>query len=72
VVPYTRMFEVSLAAFVVSGAFLGRAYFDLWFEIVAGIVVLGVLYRRELAEEAGQRTKEAGFERERELSEAWA
>ncbi|HEX7288998.1 MAG TPA: putative O-glycosylation ligase, exosortase A system-associated, partial [Candidatus Angelobacter sp.] len=72
VVPYTRMFEVSLAAFAVSGAFLGRAYFDLWFEIVACIVVLRLLYRRELAAESNQRTREAGLEQERELSEAWA
>ena len=50
VIPYTRMFEVSLAGYAVSGAFLGRAYFDLWFDIVACIVVLQVLYRRELAE----------------------
>src|SRR6185312_15427124 len=28
-IPYTRMFEISIAAFVISGAFLGRAYFDL-------------------------------------------
>jgi probable O-glycosylation ligase (exosortase A-associated) len=47
---YSRMFEVSLAAFAVSGAFLGRAYFDLWYEIVACIVVLRVLYRREEVE----------------------
>lgn len=50
VIPYTRMFQVSLAAFAVSGAFLGRAYFDLWYEIVAGIVIIKLLYRRELAE----------------------
>lgn len=50
-IPYTRMFEVSLAAFVVSGAFLGRAYFDLWFEIVACIVALRSLYWRETVEE---------------------
>jgi probable O-glycosylation ligase (exosortase A-associated) len=49
VIPYTRMFEVSLAAFMVNGAFLGRAYFDLWYEIVACIVIVKLLYRRELA-----------------------
>jgi putative inorganic carbon (hco3(-)) transporter len=67
-IPYTRMFEVSLAAFAVSGAFLGRAYFDLWYEIVACIVVLRLLYRREVAEASGR----AGLEIEPELSTAHA
>jgi probable O-glycosylation ligase (exosortase A-associated) len=53
-IPYARMFQVSLAAFAVSGAFLGRAYFDLWYEIVACIVVLRVLYRREEVEQMRQ------------------
>lgn len=52
VIPYTRMFEASLAAFAVSGAFLGRAYFDLWYEILACIVVLKILYFDELKEQA--------------------
>lgn len=47
VIPYTRMFETSIVAFAVSGATLGRAYFDLWYEIVACIVVLKILYRDE-------------------------
>lgn len=63
-IPYTRMFEVSLAAFAVSGAFLGRAYFDLWFEIVACIVVLRLLCRREAAEQLA----EADIDVEPELS----
>jgi putative inorganic carbon (HCO3(-)) transporter len=54
VIPYTRMFEVSLAAFAVSGAFLGKAYFDLWYEIVACMVVLQILYHREVAQESRQ------------------
>ena len=49
VIPYTRMFSVSLAAFAISGTFLGRAYFDLWYEIVACVVVLQILYKREPA-----------------------
>jgi probable O-glycosylation ligase (exosortase A-associated) len=53
-IPYTRMFEVSLAAFVVSGAFLGRAYFDLWYEIAACVVVVQLLYKKELREERSQ------------------
>lgn len=52
-IPYTQMFQISLAAFIVSGAFLGRAYFDLWFEIVACIVVLRLLYKRESEQVSG-------------------
>lgn len=59
VIPYTRMFQASLAAFMVSGAFLGRAYFDMWYEIVACIVVMKLLYSRELAEQ-GARTAVSG------------
>lgn len=67
-IPFARMFEVSLAAFAVSGAFLGRAYFDLWFEIVACIIALRVLYRREAKEGAAQ----IDIEVEPELSTAQA
>jgi probable O-glycosylation ligase (exosortase A-associated) len=68
---YTRMFEVSLAAFVVSGAFLGRAYFDLWYEIAACVVVVQLLYRKELRDEQSQRERSREyFEREAELSAA--
>lgn len=66
-IPYTRMFAVSLAAFTVSGAFLGRAYFDLWFEIIACIIVLRLLYRREAEEVQGTE-----IEVEPELSTAQA
>jgi len=37
--PLARMVQVSLAAFAVSGAFLGLAYFDLYYNIVAIIIV---------------------------------
>jgi len=46
-VPYTHAFEVGLYAFLVGGAFLGRAYFDLWFQLVACCVVLKILYGKE-------------------------
>jgi putative inorganic carbon (hco3(-)) transporter len=37
---YGNMFRVSLLAFLVSGLFLGRAYFDYYFTLVACIVIL--------------------------------
>lgn len=40
VVGYINMFRFSLIGFLVSGFFLGRAYFDYYFAIVACLVVL--------------------------------
>jgi putative inorganic carbon (HCO3(-)) transporter len=49
IVPYTRMFEFSLFGFLTSGAFLGLANFDLYYQLVAMVVILKVLYQREVA-----------------------
>lgn len=46
---YAHMLEVSLAAYMVGGAFLGRAYFDLFFEIVAIIIMLKAMLKKKLA-----------------------
>lgn len=48
VIPYTHMFEVSILVFMANGATLGRAYFDLFYQIVACIVILKILWRREI------------------------
>jgi probable O-glycosylation ligase (exosortase A-associated) len=47
IIPYTHMIEVSLFGFLVSGAFLGLANFDLFYQLVAMVVILKVLYRDE-------------------------
>jgi putative inorganic carbon (HCO3(-)) transporter len=39
-VEYANMFQFSLLGFLTSGAFLGRAYFDYFFTIVACLIVL--------------------------------
>jgi probable O-glycosylation ligase (exosortase A-associated) len=41
--PYADMFRFSLIAFLASGAFLGRAYFDYFFTIVACVIILSRL-----------------------------
>lgn len=46
-VPYTQMFEVSILVFMANGATLGRAYFDLFYQVVACIVVLKIVWLRE-------------------------
>jgi putative inorganic carbon (HCO3(-)) transporter len=49
IVPYTHMLEVSLLAYMISGAFLELAYFDLFYQIIASLIVLKILYWRETA-----------------------
>lgn len=46
---YTHIIQIGLAAFLVSGAFLARAYFDLFYLFVASAVLLKILYRKEAA-----------------------
>ena len=40
---YPDMLQVSILAYVVGGAFLGRAYFDMFYQLVGAIVILNVL-----------------------------
>jgi putative inorganic carbon (HCO3(-)) transporter len=47
VVPYTHMIEVSLFGFLVSGAFLGLANFDLFYQLVAMVIIIKMLCRAE-------------------------
>jgi putative inorganic carbon (HCO3(-)) transporter len=44
---YAKMVQLSLVAFLVSGAFLGRAYFDLFYQLVASVIILRQLSVRE-------------------------
>jgi probable O-glycosylation ligase (exosortase A-associated) len=48
---YADMFRFSLVGFLTSGIFLGRAYFDYYFTIVACITILNRVARSEWAEE---------------------
>jgi probable O-glycosylation ligase (exosortase A-associated) len=54
VVNYVTMFRYSLIGFLVSGCFLGRAYFDYFFAIVASIVVLKRVAFEEWVEEESE------------------
>jgi probable O-glycosylation ligase (exosortase A-associated) len=42
---YAQMFQFSLTAFVISGTFLGRAYFDYYFTIIACVAILELVGR---------------------------
>jgi len=48
---YCTMLRLSLVAYAVGGAFLGLAYFDLYMDVVAAVVLLKIVVRRELAQE---------------------
>ena len=50
VVHYANMFRFSLVGFLTSGMFLGRAYFDYFFSIVACLVILEKTAREEWAQ----------------------
>lgn len=47
-IPYSQMLEVSLLAFLISGAFLELAYFDFFYQVIATIAILKILFRREV------------------------
>lgn len=62
------MIQVSLAGYASAGAFLGLAYFDLYYHLIAMIIILRVLVRRQLAEapEAETQTDTAAGGRRRQ------
>lgn len=64
-VSYANMFRFSLVGFLVSGAFLGRAYFDFYFSIVACVAILRMLCstpasRKEFEDESESLSDEKG------------
>lgn len=44
---YADMLQLCLLAYISSGAFLGRAYFDLTYHLIASAIILKTLARRE-------------------------
>lgn len=48
IIPYTQMIEFSLFGFLTSGAFLGLANFDLFYQLVAMVVILKMLFRGDV------------------------
>jgi putative inorganic carbon (hco3(-)) transporter len=44
---YARMTQLSFMTFLVSGAFLGRAYFDLFYQLIVTTIILKSLARAE-------------------------
>jgi putative inorganic carbon (HCO3(-)) transporter len=47
IVSYAQMIQISLLGFLVSGAFLGLANFDLFYQLVAMVILLKMLYRAD-------------------------
>jgi probable O-glycosylation ligase (exosortase A-associated) len=48
VINYANMFQMSLFAYMIGGTFLGRAYFDLFYHIIAMVVIMKVFVEREM------------------------
>jgi probable O-glycosylation ligase (exosortase A-associated) len=61
-ISYSHMLETSLYAYMVSGAFLPLAYFDFYFQVIAIVVVMKILYRRELREMVLSRSEEKSID----------
>jgi putative inorganic carbon (hco3(-)) transporter len=49
VVPYAYMLQASILAYMVSGAFLPRAYFDFFYTLVAAMIAMKIIFEREVA-----------------------
>lgn len=45
---YATMIQLSIIPFLISGAFLGRAYFDLFYQLVATVILLQKFSRDEM------------------------
>jgi probable O-glycosylation ligase (exosortase A-associated) len=60
VINYANMFQFSLTGFLVSGVFLGRAYFDYFFSIVACVIILDRIAWSAWASSSQDETEEAG------------
>jgi probable O-glycosylation ligase (exosortase A-associated) len=63
-VAYSRMFTSSLIAYAASGAFLGRHYFDLFFAIVACVVMLKAAVANEILTGEAEDSEDADWETE--------
>lgn len=44
---YADMIQVSLVAYLIGGAFLGRAYFDLFYHLIAIVLILKILVMKK-------------------------
>jgi probable O-glycosylation ligase (exosortase A-associated) len=50
-----RMIQVSLVAYASAGSFLGLAYFDLYYHLIAVTVIVAALVKKAVAEPAAER-----------------
>jgi putative inorganic carbon (HCO3(-)) transporter len=56
--PYAYMLGASLLAYLVSGAFLPRAYFDFFYTLIATVIIMKLLCQKELAQLSVQKAPE--------------
>jgi len=65
---YANMLRFSMLGFVISGTFLGRAYFDYFFTIVACLFILQNVVREEVPEDEPEPHTDAELEEEEDPS----
>ena len=49
-VTYADMFTGSLLAYMISGTFLSRAYFDFFYQLIASVIIMKILFKKEVLE----------------------
>ena len=60
---YTHMLEISILAFLTSGAFLGFVYLDVIYEVMGAVAVVNVLFRKEVEAFLAQLSQQPSEER---------
>jgi putative inorganic carbon (HCO3(-)) transporter len=70
IIPYSQMLEIALLAFMISGAFLELANFDLFYQLIAAVAILKILFRRELVKSRAEQMQHVSEQVPMELVEA--
>jgi putative inorganic carbon (hco3(-)) transporter len=70
--PYSQMLRVSLLGFMISGAFLACAYFDLFYQLCAATIILKILSRKQLLLLASKSKDEAVADSQEQEATQWA
>lgn len=60
-ISYATMFQFSLTGFLISGAFLGRTYFDYFFTLIACIISLDQIAAKEWAQQQIESVEDAAL-----------
>jgi probable O-glycosylation ligase (exosortase A-associated) len=71
VIPYTYMLQTSQLAYMTSGAFLAAGYFDLFYQLVAAVVLLKIFTNAEIAAALRPQPEKADSETSMDFQPDW-